>query len=52
MTRIYEIMKMMEGLKLDDLHALQEFLRTLIHSREREEKEPGSFHENEREAVA
>jgi len=52
MTKLYETMKLMEGLKLDDLYALREFLHTLIHSLEKEQKEPASSHENEREVVA
>jgi len=49
---LYEIMRMMEGLKLDELYALREFLHTLIHSLEREQKELSSSHEYEREVVA
>ena len=52
MTKPHEIMKMMEGLGLDDLHALREFLLTLINAVEREQKEPVSSHEDEREVVA
>jgi len=52
MTKLYEIMKMIEGLKLDELYALREFLQTLIHSVESGKKEPSSSHANEREVVA
>jgi hypothetical protein len=52
MTKLNEIMKMMEGLGLDELHALREFLLTLISAVEREQTEPGSSHEDEREVVA
>jgi|WetSurSiteA1Bulk_404760.scaffolds.fasta_scaffold320576_1 hypothetical protein len=52
MTKLHEIMKMMEGLGIGELQALREFLLTLINVAEMEQKEPVSSHEDEREVVA
>ena len=52
MTRLYDIMKMMEHLRLDELQALRELLTALIQTRQRESREPGATHDNEREVVA
>lgn len=51
MAKLFQLMKMMEHLNLDELYALREFLYTLIHTLEKTQKDPVPIHENEREIV-
>jgi hypothetical protein len=52
MTKLDGIVKMMEGLSLEELHALRESLDTLIHALERRGAKQGEPPEDEREVVA